>query len=224
MLTVRIREGKEKLLLKHHPWVFSGAIESKKGDSCGFAEVVTHSGEFIAYGYYDEKSHIILHLLSWNIDDKMDDDFIRSLVKASILRRKALFGKKDTTCLRIIHGEADFLPGVAADCYGREIRILVSSRFASSFLGVIAAELDAVLHPSAPFPGHGVSLLYHLLTESYLLTESKCSFVHYLGCILAVGTDCHVAIISLPKQDSFRLGQVANLGLMCNWTATTDRT
>ena len=148
MLTVRIREGKEKLLLKHHPWVFSGAIESKKGDSCGFAEVVTHSGEFIAYGYYDEKSHIILHLLSWNIDDKMDDDFIRSLVKASILRRKALFGKKDTTCLRIIHGEADFLPGVAADCYGREIRILVSSRFASSFLGVIAAELDAVLHPS----------------------------------------------------------------------------
>ena len=149
MLTITIREGREKLLLKHHPWVFSGAIEDIDGkDGCGFAKVVSHDGSFIAYGYYDEKSHIVLHLLSWNIDDTMDEAYIRTLVKRSVLRRRSLFGMKDTTCFRLIHGEADFLPGIAADCYGREIRLIVSSRFASAFLPAIAAELDAMLHPS----------------------------------------------------------------------------
>ena len=148
MLTITIKEGKDKLLLKHHPWVFSGAIAKIEGEGAGFAEVLSESGSFIAYGYYDEKSHIVLHLLSWNRSDRMDEAFIRSLVRRSVLRRKELLQRKDTTCLRLIHGEADFLPGVAADCYGREVRIIISSRFAYAFLPAIASELDTILHPS----------------------------------------------------------------------------
>ena len=148
MLTITIKEGKEKLLLKHHPWVFSGAIGKTEGSGSGFAKVLSHDGSFIAYGYYDEKSHIILHLISWNEDEVLDEDHIRSLVRKAVLRRKELLGMKGTTCLRLIHGEADFLPGIAADCYGREIRIIVSSRFADCFLPEIAEELCTLLHPS----------------------------------------------------------------------------
>ena len=148
MLTVTIKEGKEKLLKKHHPWVFSGAIQNIDGEGPGFAKVLSYDGSFIAYGYYDEKSHIILHLLSWRMDDIMGEEFIKALVRKSVLRRKDLLSLKGTTCLRLIHGEADFLPGIAADCYGREIRVIISSRFASAFLAVIAAELDALLHPA----------------------------------------------------------------------------
>ena len=148
MLTVTIKEGKEKLLKKHHPWVFSGAIQNIDGEGPGFAKVLSYDGGFIAYGYYDEKSHIILHLLSWRMDDIMGEEFIKALVRKSVLRRKDLLSLKGTTCLRLIHGEADFLPGIAADCYGREIRVIISSRFASAFLAVIAAELDALLHPA----------------------------------------------------------------------------
>lgn len=148
MLTITIKEGKDKLLLKHHPWVFSGAIAKIEGEGAGFAEVLSESGSFIAYGYYDAKSHIVLHLLSWNKSDRMDEAFIRSLVRRSVLRRKELLQRKDTTCLRLIHGEADFLPGVATDCYGREVRIIISSRFAYAFLPAIASELDTILHPS----------------------------------------------------------------------------
>ena len=117
-------------------------------DDGDFARVVTADGDFIAYGYYDPQSHIVLHLLTWDEGATMNEAFIRSQVRKAVLRRARLIGAKSTTALRLIHGEADFIPGIAADCYGREIRIIVSSRFADRFLPQIAAELDALLHPS----------------------------------------------------------------------------
>ena len=150
MHTITIREGREKLLLKHHPWVFSGAIGHIDGDrdEGDFAKVMSANGDFIAYGYYDERSHIMLHLLSWDEGIPADETLVRSLVRKAVLRRARLLGEKGTTALRLIHGEADFLPGIAADCYGREIRLIVSSRFADRFLPGIAAELDTLLHPA----------------------------------------------------------------------------
>lgn len=148
MLTIRIKEGREKLPLKHHPWIFSGAIDAIEGGDIGFSRVVDSNDQFIAYGYYDEKSHIALHLLSWNEDDEMGDDFIRRQVKNSVMRRADLMKKSGTTCFRLIHGDADFLPGVAADSYGKEIRMIISSRFADHFTSVIVKELDRLLHPS----------------------------------------------------------------------------
>ena len=150
MYSITLASGREKLPLKHHPWVFSGAIASVTPpySSADWAEVLASDGRFIAYGYYDERSHIALHLLSWKRDELPGDGLVRKLVRESVLRRKDLLRLEDTTALRLIHGEADFLPGIAADCYGREIRIIVSSRFADAFLPVIASELDAMLHPS----------------------------------------------------------------------------
>ena len=63
---IRIKDGKEKNLLKHHPWVFSGAIEENSVPQvAGVHKVVTVDGRFIAWGYYDRESHIQLRLLSW---------------------------------------------------------------------------------------------------------------------------------------------------------------
>ncbi len=150
MYRIVIRKGKEKQLEKHHPWVFTGAVESVEpvfhnGD---WAEVYTSEGSFIAKGWYDEKSHIVLHLLTWNRDAITDDEFVASLVKAAVRRRKAFFSMENTNCFRLIHGEADFIPGLAADCYAREVRLILSSRFALRFLPVIIRTLEDTLHPS----------------------------------------------------------------------------
>ena len=84
MYEIVLKTGKEKQLLKHHPWVFSGAIDSvspifKDGD---LARVTASDGRFVAYGWYDEKSHIILHLMSWDENVLPDDDFLIHAVKA----------------------------------------------------------------------------------------------------------------------------------------------
>lgn len=149
MYRISVKEGKEKQLVKHHPWVFSGAIdkvepEFEKGD---WAEITSSKGTFIAYGWYDERSHILLHLLSWDKNEKVGDAFVRNLVKESILRRRPYFSSSDTTAFRLIHGEADFLPGVAADVYANEVRIIISSRFANTFLSEITGEIFRLLKP-----------------------------------------------------------------------------
>ena len=148
---ITIKEGKEKQLLRHHPWVFSGAIKSiePKFDIASWADVYTEKGVFIAKGWYDEKSHIVLHLLSWNEKENVGLSFVKKLVRDAIMRRKDFFTRSATTnAFRLIHGEADFLPGFAVDAYASTIRIILSSRFAMAFLQTVVEEIDNLLHPS----------------------------------------------------------------------------
>ena len=148
---ITIKDGKEKQLLRHHPWVFSGAIKSiePKFDIASWADVYTEKGTFIAKGWYDEKSHIVLHLLSWDEKEKVGLAFVKRLAREAVMRRRSFFRKGATTnAFRLIHGEADSLPGFAVDVYASTIRIILSSRFASAFLQAVVEELDSLLHPS----------------------------------------------------------------------------
>lgn len=150
MYRIIIKEHKEKQLLKHHPWVFTGAIESVVGtyNRADWAEVYAYDGTFIAKGWYDEKSHIVLHLLTWDKDETTNEEFVAGLVLDAIRRRKSFFTMENTNCFRLIHGEADFIPGLAADCYARDVRMILSSRFALTFLPVIVKTIEKTLHPS----------------------------------------------------------------------------
>ncbi len=150
MSEIRIRQGKEKNLLRHHPWVFSGAMEEATlPKEAGICKVVTFEDRFIAWGYYDSESHIQLRLLSWDIDDRPDEAWWARTVRESVLRRRAFFEDRDsqTTAFRIIHGEADMLPGIAADVYGRIVRIIVSARVAWNLRQTIVDTIEGLLHP-----------------------------------------------------------------------------
>ena len=149
MTEIVIRSGKEKSLLRHHPWVFSGAIEeSSVPAQAGVYRVNTAEGRFIAWGVYDPESHIQLRLLSWK-EDVVPDEQWRSAVRASIIRRRRFFEDKasQTTAFRIIHGEADMLPGIAADVYGRIVRIIISARVAWNMRQTVVDAVEEILHP-----------------------------------------------------------------------------
>ncbi len=149
MYNITIHNGKEKQLKKHHPWVFSGAIANVKPQykEAGLAEVTDSTGKFIAYGHYDERSHIVLHLLSWDEEIIPDDNFMSSMLEKAILRRKEYFALRDTTCFRLLHGDADYFPGLTLDIYGKEIRGIISSRFAYSLMNQVVSVLEHRLHP-----------------------------------------------------------------------------
>ncbi len=145
-----IRQGKEKNLLKHHPWVFSGAIDTEKSTdiTTGIHKVLTNEGHFIAWGWYDDKSHIPLRLMSWNEKESVDEQWWRKKTRESIIRRKRFFvAGSDTNTFRIIHGEADMLAGVAADVYGKIIRIIISARVAFENRKAVIDEIETLLHP-----------------------------------------------------------------------------
>lgn len=145
---IRIKEGKEKNLLRHHPWVFSGAMEEPLPQKAGIERVETFDGRFIAWGFYDPESHIQLRLASWDEKEIPDATWWARMVRQAVLRRKAFFvPSSDTNTFRLIHGEADFLPGVTADVYARIIRVIISSRTAFEYRGTVVDTLCSLLKP-----------------------------------------------------------------------------
>ena len=151
MQTITIKGGKEKQLLRHHPWVFSGAIANDISLlETGVTKTETDDGQFIAWGWYDKESHIPLRLLSWNENQRIDEHWWKQTIAQSVLRRKMFFEDKAgaTTTFRIIFSEADYLPGLVVDVYGTMLRIIISSRVAYHFQDLIVETLESLLKPS----------------------------------------------------------------------------
>ena len=122
--TIHLRRGKEESLLRRHPWVFSGAIESitegvkplTEGD---IVEVVTKQGDFIARGHWQIGS-IAVRVLTFEREDIDQAWWNRRIAEARTLRQTlGLIGNEATTCYRLIHGEGDLLPGLVVDVYER---------------------------------------------------------------------------------------------------------
>ena len=67
MGTIVLRPGREKPVLNHHPWIFSGAIGRIEGEPAGgdIVQVVDHQHRFLAKGYINRHSQITVRLLTW---------------------------------------------------------------------------------------------------------------------------------------------------------------
>ena len=149
---IRIRGGKEKQLVRRHPWVFSGAIDTTassadKSDST-IVRVEDSAGRFIAYGWYDSASHIPVHLLSWDESIIPDAAWWVRMISESVKRRIRLLNDTETTACRLLHGEADFIPGLTVDLYGTVIVCMVSARVAWTIRYAVIQTLHTVLNPS----------------------------------------------------------------------------
>lgn len=159
--TIRIKRGKEKQLVRHHPWVFSGAVEyiERMPETCEqnaedsmkshTVRVEDSDHQFIAYGWYDEKSHIALRLLSWDEQVFPDSRWWKSMIIAAIRRRYDWFGQKGraTNMFRLVHGEADMLPGFAIDIYKHIVVIQISARVAWAVRQTAVEAVEQALRP-----------------------------------------------------------------------------
>lgn len=114
-----IAPGKEKAILRRHPWIFSGAVKRIEGEpqEGDLVDVVDARGQWMATGHYQNES-IICKVLSFNTPD-IDADFFRSRLRSAIDYRARLgfFNAKDTNVFRLVHAEGDYLPGLVADLY-----------------------------------------------------------------------------------------------------------
>ncbi len=117
MKKITIKSGREKSLLRKHPWVFSGAVQSTADAQSGdVVKLVTDDGRFLGYATYSEKSQIVARALSFVEADVINDDFFRLRLRRAIKRRAPL--RTHTNAMRLVHAESDQLPGVIADQYG----------------------------------------------------------------------------------------------------------
>lgn len=143
--TVILNEGREKSLIRHHPWIFSKAIQ-KADESLQMGqtvEVVNHAGEFLCYGLYSPNSQIRVRALSFDENVKITDALIASRVKDAISLRKNVFARGNDG-VRLISSEGDLLPGLIADKYNEFIVISISSCGMERYKNIICQTLKEI--------------------------------------------------------------------------------
>lgn len=118
--TITLHPGRDKSVRHRHPWLFSGAIARIDGNpDPGEVVKITDAAEaFLAWGYFNSRSQIAVRLLTWTETDTVDAAWWKHSLNASIHRRRALAASAHTDSYRLVHAEADGLPGLIADRYG----------------------------------------------------------------------------------------------------------
>jgi len=124
--TIRIRAGKERSLLRRHPWVFEGSVASGKADAGETVRAEGADGRFLAWAAYSPQSSIRLRAWSFDEAERIDAAFFARRIAAAVATRARLPIASDG--LRLIHGESDGLPGLVVDRYGE----LLSAQFLSA--------------------------------------------------------------------------------------------
>lgn len=112
--TLRITKKGGERWKAGHPWIYAADVEPLPRPLSGgeVVRVEDHRGWFLGQAFYSRDSKISLRWLSWD-DVPIDADFFRArLQTADALRRRAY---PDESTYRVVHGEADLLPGLVVD-------------------------------------------------------------------------------------------------------------
>jgi 23S rRNA (cytosine1962-C5)-methyltransferase len=150
MKKVTLKAGKEKSLLRCHPWIFSGAVQRVEGspDIGDTVQVRAADGRFLAYAAYNTQSQISLRIWSWREDEIINSDFFRRKMLNAISMRHALQLDRQSTGMRLIHGESDGLPGLVVDKYGDVLVLQLGSAGAEHWRDTFANILQEVCSPT----------------------------------------------------------------------------
>lgn len=149
MKIIRLKEGKERSLLRRHPWIFDSAIAKGGGDAGETVRVESHAGEFLAWAAFSPASGIRARAWSFQESDRIDAAFLQAACERAIRARARFDVRSDG--VRLVHGESDGLPGLIVDRYGDTLVAQFLSAGAERWKPVLA---DALL------AGTGLDKLY----------------------------------------------------------------
>lgn len=114
-----LKQGRERSLLRRHPWVFSGAIEGLVGSPAAgdTVDVVASDGTWLGRGAFSPESQITVRLWTFDPDEAVDAAFFRRRVALAVGARATRWQGAEHNAVRLVHGESDGLPGVVVDRY-----------------------------------------------------------------------------------------------------------
>ncbi len=141
MSALILKPGREKSLLRRHPWVFAGAVAHLEREVAPGAtvEVLSSEGEFLARAAYSPRSQIRARV--WTFDDEpVGEHFLRARIRSALDLRRRLNLSQHADAYRLIHAESDGLPGLIVDRYG-DVLVLQSLSAGSEFWKESVADL-----------------------------------------------------------------------------------
>lgn len=116
---VHLLPGRERSLLRRHPWVLSGAVRAVAGDPApgDTVEILGADGAWLARGAWSPASSLRVRVWSFQEGEGVDADFIRRRIAAAAAARQAMCVDNPAPGVRLVNAESDGLPGLVVDRY-----------------------------------------------------------------------------------------------------------
>ena len=140
MKTLRLHPGKERSLLRRHPWIFESAIAKGSGDSGETVRVESHDGQFLGWAAFSPASRIRARVWSFDEAQRIDASFFIAACARAVSARGRFDINSDG--LRLVHGESDGVPGLIVDRYADTLVAQFTSAGTERWKDVLA---DALL-------------------------------------------------------------------------------
>jgi 23S rRNA (cytosine1962-C5)-methyltransferase len=118
-IKITVQPGREKSLLRRHPWVFASALVPPKqkvnlGDT---VDLVSSDGNWLARAAWSPHSQIQARVWTFNQNEIIDNGFFQRKIANAYASRQELIQRQGLTGYRLIAAESDGMPGITIDKY-----------------------------------------------------------------------------------------------------------
>ena len=147
MAFVILKPKRDKSLLRHHPWVFSGAMAKTRGkpEPGETVDVVSPGGSWLGRGAYSPRSQIGVRIWTFNEGESVDETFFHNRLERALAIRHGLVRRQQLTGYRVVNAESDGLPGVIIDRYGDYLVCQFLTVGAEAWKDVIVAQIQNLM-------------------------------------------------------------------------------
>lgn len=197
--TLHLKAGREKSIKRHHPWIFSGAIERIDGEPQPgeTIQVMDSNGQRLALAAFSPQSQIQARVWQFgtskkpiNANSTINSDFFTQRISAAKQRRLDLGIDKLTTGYRLISSESDDLPGLIVDHYSNYLVVQFLSQ------GTEFWRNDIVQSLRQSYPEH------HIYERSDVAIREKEGLQKRQGLLLGQEPDDSIVI----EENGYKLG------------------
>jgi 23S rRNA (cytosine1962-C5)-methyltransferase len=120
MKAIVLKRGREKSLMRRHPWIFSGAIARIEGNPRAgeTVDILTIEGALLGRGAYSSRSQMTVRVWTFDPQEEVSPEFFADRLARAAESRGALTAGEGPHGVRLVNAESDGLPGIIVDRYG----------------------------------------------------------------------------------------------------------
>jgi 23S rRNA (cytosine1962-C5)-methyltransferase len=148
MKKITVTRSAAERLLAFFPWVYRTDIQQSQADPGDLVSVHAPNGVFLGIGYVNPASEISVRILSFS-DVEINRDFFRDRLLTAFRKRDDL--RERTNARRLIHAEADELPGLVIDDYAGHLAVQVNTLGMEKLRDLFLPELVELVQPKGIF-------------------------------------------------------------------------
>ncbi|MEO6917325.1 MAG: class I SAM-dependent rRNA methyltransferase [Chitinophagaceae bacterium] len=172
MATVILKPLKNSRIAQGHPWIFSNEVDSVSGDPAegSVVKVLSSKKQFIGSGFINQKSQIVVRLLTHDPGREINDAFFLNRIQTAWKYRQKL---GYTENCRLVFGEADFLPGLIIDKFNDYFVLQTLSLGMDNWKDSIVKALNRLFTPKGIYERNDVPVreLEGMIQQKKFLSE-----------------------------------------------------